>query len=138
VKLLIKGGLITFGLLALFAWHQYDRNTNYVPISARVVKLEALCYLEKTERGVASKTTYTTKEGPCEIVELLQKSDPKFDGYHIVRNNYVEYYYTSPVDGQAHTGRHQQVKHKDGRLIAEGDELMVLAHKKNAEKTQRF
>lgn len=132
-------GLVLAGVVftGLYAVNEYDKSTNYVPTDARVVKVEESCYMKKTSRGIGSKTTSTTKEGPCKLVEAINKNHPEFQDYRVVKTTYVEFKYKSPVDGKTHRGRHKQSKHENGKPIKRGDVLAVLAHKDNADKTSR-
>ncbi|WP_420345445.1 hypothetical protein [Pelagibius sp.] len=137
-RLLIKIVLIPLGFAGFFFYMQVDRATNYEETMARVTKVEALCYMTKRERGVLSKTTTTTDHGPCASMKRIHETHPAYKDYRLVKVTYVEYRYRSPADGKIHRGKHEQVKHPDGKAVKSGDTLLVLAHKTNAEKTQRF
>ena len=137
-RLLIKYFLIPLGLGGLFLYAQFDRSTNYEETMARVTKVEELCYMTKRERGVLSKTTTTTDHGPCAPIQRIHETHPAYKDYRLVKVTYVEYRYRSPADGKLHRGKHEQVKHPDGKAVKSGDTLLVLAHKTNAEKTRKF
>ncbi len=120
---------VAFG--GFFLYVQYDRATNYQETSARVTGIEKSCYMKKR----SGKRTWTTKEGPCEIVEMIHKEHSEFKDYNLIRNVYVEYEYKSPADGRWYRGKHKQARHADGRSIEFGDDLVILAHKEKPEET---
>ena len=132
--LLIKGVVagVALGGLALFA--EYDKATNYQKTMVKVTGVEETCYMKKT----GYKESWTTKEGPCEIVRAVHESHPEFKDYALIRSVSVAYEYQSPADGNWHRGQHEQAKHEDGRDIRRGDDLVVLLHKQDPEKTRKF
>jgi hypothetical protein len=130
-------GLVGVVLSLSYAYSQYDKATNYVETTARVTKVEESCYLKKKERGIGTKTTITTKTGPCKIANALKEHHPEFKSYSVIKNTYVEFSYKSPVDGRRHNGRHEQAKHKNGQPIKRGDALAILAHMEVPEKTTK-
>lgn len=136
---LIKIGLaaLVFGAIALYA--QADIAANYEPAAAQVTKVEEVCYLKKKERGVFTKTTTTTKEGPCAAVRQLNITHPEYQDFDLVTVTYVEFRYRSPADGKMYRGKDKQVDRKEGGLpLRSGDEGVVLAHKEDPKKTMRF
>ena len=132
-----RWGLATIILGGVFAYSQFDRDTNYVPALATVTKVEESCYLTKTEPGIGTTKTYTTDKGSCTVMQGLLANHPAYKGYRLVNVTTVYFDYTSPADGRSHSGRHEQAKHKDGSAIYPRDRLPILVHKTDPEKTQR-
>ena len=128
--------LIKFGALPLFfgailLYVQYDRATNYEEVTATVTGIEETCYMKKK----IGKRSWTTDEGPCEIVRQIHENHPEFKDYDLIRNVNVEFEYISPADDGWHTGKLEQSQHPDGSDIRYGDSLLVLAHKEKPETT---
>lgn len=128
------GVLLTCAAVAL-GYLQYDLKANYEPTPAKVTKVEETCYLKKKDRGVFSKTTTTTKEGPCRIVKALNETHPEYQDFDLVKVTYVEFRYRSPADGKMHRGKEKQVNRKAGLPLRSGDEVVVRAHKEEPLKT---
>lgn len=129
-------GALAFAGIGLYA--TYDRATNYETTTAKVTKVEEVCYMKKTERGVASKTTKTTKEGPCPIITAMDQTHPEFQDYDLIKVIYVEFRYRSPADGKFHRGKQRQENVRSGLPLRSGDDLQVLAHKTKPEVTSKF
>lgn len=134
-KWLMKAGVFAAVLGGLFIYSSIDRAVNYKQVTARVTGVEEACYLKKVERGLRRKTTSTTKEGPCEVIRLVQQSKPDLQDFELVKVTYVSFEYRSPADGNTYGGRHKQSRHKDGRQIKPGDNLPVKAHKEDPQLT---
>ena len=128
---------VAFGGLSLYVL--YDRSANYEQTTAEVTGIEEVCYLKKVERGIGSKTTTTSKEGPCPIVTALNQSHPEYQDFDLVKVTTIEFRYRSPADGQMHRGKMRQENRREtGLPLRRGDSIDVLAHKTDPEKTQRF
>lgn len=133
---LVVGVIALGGFTAYAAW---DRSANYEPVTAEVTKVEEVCYMKKTERGIASKTTTTTKEGPCPIVTALNQSHPEYQDFDLVKVTTIEFRYRSPADGQLHRGEQREENRRDSGLpLRKGDDLVVLAHKTKPEDTRKY
>lgn len=130
--------IFALGLGGMFLYDKYDLAMNYEQVVATVTHVEETCYMTKTERGIGSKTKWTTKEGPCEIVQAINQNHPEYKDYRLVRNTVVAYQYQSPADGQYHTGKHKQAEHTDGRPVRYGDSLPIRAHRDDPEKTRKI
>ena len=133
-KLIVRLVVGVVVLCAIGLYGYYETAANYQKTRVKVTHVEEACYMRKS----SLKETWTTKEGPCEIVESVHKNRPEFKDYSLKRVFYVGYRYQSPADGKWHKGRHQQAKHEDGRKIKPGDELTVLLHKQDPGKTKKF
>lgn len=136
-RTLLKVGILAVAGGGFFLYSQYDRAANYEQTVARVTGVDEVCYMKKVDRGIASKTTSTTKEGPCEVVSMINKSHPEFQDYDLIKVTYVEYEYQSPADGKWHTAKRKQTTHKNGTPVRFGDEMVILAHRHDPERTQR-
>ena len=107
---------------------------HFTETMARVTGTEEVCYLVKTSaRGVIEDIDRSTN-GSCRVARLAV-TKPKYRDYQIGTRVMVDYRYVSPVDGKTYHGRHAQSAHEDGRPIRRGDELAILAHKKNPKAT---
>ena len=133
-RLVIKVVVATVALGGLALYSEYDKATNYQKTQVKVTSVEEICYMKKTE----GKESWTTKEGPCDLVKAVHQSHPEFRDYDLKRVVHVNYEYQSPADGKWHRGQHKQAKHEDGRDIRRGDDLVVLLHKEDPEKTRKF
>ena len=130
IKVVVAG--VALGGIALYS--EYDKATNYQKTQVKVTSVEEICYMKKTE----GKESWTTEEGPCPVIEAVHQSHPEFREYDLKRVVHVGYEYQSPADGRWHQGKHRQAKHDDGRDIRRGDDLVVLLHKQDPEKTRKF
>jgi hypothetical protein len=138
-KFLIKLILGGVALGAATAWAAWDRTANYEPVTAEVTKVEEVCYMKKTERGIASKTTTTTKEGPCPIITALNQTHPEYQDFDLVKVTTVEFRYRSPADGKVHRGKQREENRREtGLKLRRGDDLVVLAHKTKPEETRKY
>lgn len=134
---------IKIALMAVVAggallYFEYDTATNYEETTAKVTGVREVCYMKKKERGAFSKTTTTTKEGPCPMVMALNKSHPEFQDFDLVKVTYIEYRYRSPADGKMHRGKHKQVNRKEGLPLRAGDTGVVHAHKEKPNESRLF
>jgi hypothetical protein len=137
-RLLIKLIVAAVAFFGFLGYVKYDEAANFEEVMAKVTKVEERCYLKKKERGVLTKTSTTTKEGPCHVIAALNGSHPEYENFKLVKNTYVEYRYRSPADGKVHRGMHRQAKHGDGRPVRQGDQLSVLAHTSDPAVTRQF
>ena len=121
VRLAIGGGLLAVGSAAIVI----DRSVNYVQIPARVDKLESQCHFEKK----SFRRREWTRDGPCELVELL-KDEPDFREMNLIRNTKVVVRYISPADGQTHTADYQLDGDKSANASVQVNGVVqILAHK---------
>ncbi len=133
-RLMIKMVVGAVALCVIGLYSLYDRSTNYQKTLVTVTQVEETCYMKKTRL----KESWTTKEGPCDIVQAVHETHPEFEDYSLKRSVYVAYEYQSPADGNWHRGKHKQKTHDDGRAIKRGDELVVLLHKSKPDVTKKF
>jgi hypothetical protein len=70
--------IVAVGLAGFAIYDQYDKKANYQRVEARIAAVNEQCYLEKVERGVATKTTSTSGLVRCELAELLRREHPKW------------------------------------------------------------
>src|SRR5580692_7459999 len=85
----------------------YDKKNNFQPVNARISAVNEQCYLEKSERGILTRTTSTSDLTRCEVAEFLTRNHPKWQGYDIKHRIDVSFAYVSPVDGATHAGSHR-------------------------------
>jgi len=138
-RLFIKLALIAVVGGGIVAYGSWDRATNFVETTAEVTGIDEVCYMKKTERGVGSKTTRTTREGPCGIVSELNRSHPEFQDFDLIKVTTIEFRYRSPADGQFHRGSQREENRRESGLpLRKGDSLKILAHKTDPGVTQRF
>ena|ERR1700712_655115 len=117
-------------------YDQYDKKTNFQPVTARVSAVNEQCYLEKSERGILTRTTSTSDLTRCEVAEILAHHHPSWQGYNIKHKIDVSFAYVSPVDGATHMGSHQMSAFPDGKPLRAGDVLPIRASKTKADKTR--
>ena len=134
ISIFYVAGLLLF-IGGIYVYSSYDRGFNYEQTTARVLSVEPVCYLTKPEYRVGMKMTRAI-EVPCEAYRKATERSPELGDYKFLETATVRYEYRSPADGKWHKGEHEQAKHRDGRKIEFGDELVVLAHKTEPEKTQ--
>ena len=137
-KVFIKLGLILVVFVAFVAYKEFDLAANYERIPAKVTKVDEVCYLKKKERGVFTKTTTTTKEGPCTIVRALNETHPEYQDFDLVKVTYIEFRYRSPADGKMHRGKDKLLNRKSNLPLRSGDDGVVYAHKDKPAETERF
>src|SRR5579859_7187065 len=90
---LVVFGTIAAGVAGLAAYDKYDKSTNFQPVDARISAVSDQCYMEKSERGVLTKTTSTSDLIRCELAELLTREHPKWKGYAIKRKIEIRFAY---------------------------------------------
>lgn len=112
-----------------------DRATNYTTVDAEVISVKQRCYLQKSERGLFTKTTSTTEQGPCDEMERIWKSHPAYAGYQMHRDVMVKFEYRSPVDEMGHVVERKLAEAR-AKSLHPYDHIQVLAHKRNAEQTK--
>ncbi len=138
-RLLIKIVIVVVGFSGLVAWNKLDRSANYEKTAAEVTRIDEVCYLKKVERGIGSKTTSTTKEGPCQMITAINQSHPEYQDFDLVKVTTIQYRYRSPADGKMHRGEMRQENRRESGLpLRRGDSIEVLAHKTEPEKTQKY
>jgi hypothetical protein len=135
--------LALFGTIAAAAagfgiYDQYDKNTNYQLVDARISAVSDQCYMEKVERAVFIKTTSTSDLLRCELAEALTREHPKWKGYAIKHKIEIRYFYVSPVDGTTHASSLTMSAFPKGQPLRAGDMLQVLASKTKADKTREL
>ncbi|GKQ50580.1 hypothetical protein [Bradyrhizobium sp. Ce-3] len=121
-------GVIAIGVAGLYAYIELDKRVNFRPIDARVSSVKEQCYLEKTEGNQSS----TSDLLPCELVELLARHHPKWQGADIKHKIEVRFAYISPVDGAAHESKLQLAAYPDNRQLNSGDIFPVQASRTEA------
>jgi hypothetical protein len=135
--------LAAIGIIAVFAaglavYDQYDKNTNYRPVDARIRAVNEQCYMEKVERGALTKTTTTSDLVRCELAEALTRNHPQWQGYTIKHKIVIELAYVSPVDGATHASSMTMTAFPNGQPLHAGDVLRVLASKSKVDKTREL
>jgi hypothetical protein len=135
--------LAVFGTIAAVAaglsvYDQYDKNTNFQPVDARISAVSEQCYMEKVERGVVMKTTSTSDLLRCEMAEVLTREHPKWQGYAIKHKIVIQFSYVSPADGASHASSMTMSAFPKGQPLRAGDILRVLASKAKADKTREL
>jgi hypothetical protein len=135
--------LVLFGIIAVAAagiavYDQYDRNTNYQPVDARISAVSDQCYMEKVERQVVIKTTSTSELLGCELAQLLTREHPKWQGYSIKHKIEIRFSYVSPLDKATHASSLTMSAFPKGQPLRPGDVLRVLASKTKADKTRQL
>ena len=128
--------LIAVGAAGIAIDDQYDKGANYQRVDARISAVNEQCYLEKVERGVITKTTWTSDLTRSEVAELLRKEHPKWQGYDLKHKIEVRVVYVSPVDGVSHQSSLQMSYFPNGKPLRAGDVFPVLASKTKAETTR--
>ncbi|MGY3535269.1 MULTISPECIES: hypothetical protein [Bradyrhizobium] len=128
--------IVAVGAFGIAIYDQYDKGANYQRVDARISSVNDQCYLEKVERGVITKTTFTSDLTRCETAELLRKEHPKWQGYHVMHKIEVRVVYVSPVDGVSHQSSLEMSYFPSGKPLRAGEVFPVLASKTKAEKTR--
>ena len=129
---------IALGAAGLAAYDKYDKSTNYQPVDARISTVSEQCYMEKSERGVLTRTTSTSDLLRCELAEVLTREHPKWQGYAIKHKIEIRYSYVSPVDGATHASSLTMSAFPRDQQLHTGDVLRVLASKTKADKTRQL
>jgi len=133
---LVVFGIIAAGVGGFAIYDQYDKKTNFQPVDARISAVNEQCYLEKVDRGVLSKTTWTSDLLRCELAETLTREHPKWHGYTIKHKIEIRFSYVSPADRATHASSLTMSAFPKGQPLHAGDVLRVLASKTKADKTR--
>lgn len=128
--------IVAVGIGGFAIYDHYDKSANYQRVDARINSVSEQCYLEKVERGVITKTTWTSDLTRCEVAELLRKEHPKWQGYDLKHKIEVRVVYVSPVDGASHQSSLQMSSFPNGKPLRAGDLFPVLASKTKPDKTR--
>jgi hypothetical protein len=135
---LVVFGTIAAAVAGLAAYDKYDKSTNFQPVDARISAVSEQCYMEKTERGVLTKTTSTSGLLRCDLAESLTREHPKWQGYAIRHKIEIRFAYVSPVDGATHAASLTMSAFPNGQQLRAGDVVRVLASKTKADKTREL
>ena len=130
-------GTIAAAVAGFAIYDKYDKNTNYLPVDARISVVNEQCYMEKVERGVLTKTTSTSDLLPCDVAEVLTRGHPNWQGFTIKHKIEIKFAYVSPVDGATHFSTLQMSDFPKGKPLQMGDVLRVLASKSKPDKTRQ-
>ncbi|WP_298269663.1 hypothetical protein [uncultured Bradyrhizobium sp.] len=122
--------------VGIVAYDQYDKSTNYTRVDARVSGVNDQCYLEKIERGILTKTKWTSDMVGCEAAELMRKDNPKWQGYNVRHKIELRVVYVSPVDGISHQSVLRMASFPCGQPLHAGDLLPVLASRTKVDRTR--
>lgn len=128
--------IILAGAIGIVAYDQYDKTTNYKRVDARVSGVNDQCYLEKVERGIFSKTKWTSGIVRCDDAELLRRENPKWQGYNVRHKIELRVVYVSPVDGVTHQSVLRMSSFPCGQPLHAGDLLPVLASRTKVDRTR--
>lgn len=118
---------------------QFDKKMNYYQMEVAVAEVDRTCHLEKSTRGLVSKTREWTEDADCDEVYAAQKSDPEFAGFDVEGTATVTVAYTSPVD-QSYTTAKIYLNQSDDafRTIKVNDRIVVLAHEDDPKKIRKL
>jgi len=138
IRLMMIGG---FGVLiaVVMVVHYLDRAINYVEVQARVDSVSSECRLERTKNYVVSRRREWTRDMDCDLAKTLRDEDSEMKGMHIKRTTKVMLRYTSPVDGQIHSGSYYVSSTDDEQKAPQpGSVVGILANTSKADKIQRL
>lgn len=110
----------------------FNKKKNYMPVQARLSKVEELCYMEKREH----RTTSTSDVLPCDLAQYAVTSHPKWQGFTVKSQIKLEFAYISPVDGRTHSGKRTISYWPDGKRLNPGDLFPIRASKTDPDKTR--
>lgn len=119
-------------LAAVAVWVQYDWQTSYMPVNARVSRSTTLCHIEKNGRKVVDKVDRQTIEVPCAIAYAAVETGQRWAGLDVVARTAIEYIYVSPVDRRSYAGNADHA----AKTLQVGDIIEIRAHKKIAAKSR--
>jgi hypothetical protein len=128
--------VVAVGAAGIAIYDQYDKITNFQRVEARIATVNEQCYLEKVERGVVTKTTFTSDPVRCEVAELLRRDHPKWQGYDVKHKIELRVTYVSPMDGAAHTSSLQMAAFPNGKPLRAGDAFPILASRTKVDQTR--
>lgn len=141
---MFRGTLLHFGIIGVVAvggggWYYTDRALNYVEVEARIDAVDSTCHLERTKRGVVTKTREWTRDGDCDTVAAIKAETPDYADMAIERKTVVKVRYTSPADGQIHSSSYRVTTsgNPDPKLV-EGGVVHVMASKTRPESIQKM
>lgn len=137
-RLVVVGGCCVL-FATVTAVHYADRALNYVEVQARVDAVSSECHLERTSNYVVSRRREWTRDMDCDLAKALRDEDPDMKGMHLMRSSKITLRYTSPVDGQIHSGSYYMSSKDDREPTPQaGSVVGILANTSNASKIQRL
>lgn len=137
-RLALAGGVGVVVLVGM-AVHYTDRAFNYVEVQGRVDAVKSTCKLERTSFYGVGRRREWTRDMPCDIARMLRAEDPEMKGMHLKRTSDVTLRYTSPADGQVHSGKlHLTVTDDRQPEPKAGGVLNVMANKSRPDKIQKL
>jgi hypothetical protein len=123
MKWWIRPALLAGAVGAFFAWNWYDKQFNYVPVSAKITDATMLCYLSK--KGYKEETT--TDERPCPMMRALAQTHPKYQDFTVKEN--VHLTYTYDVGGKSFQGTATRAANSRVKTLSAGNTVEVLVSK---------
>jgi hypothetical protein len=118
---------------------QVDKKMNYYQMEVAVADVERTCHLEKSTRGLVTKTREWTNDADCDEVYAAQASDPAYKGFKVEGTATVTVAYTSPADQSYTTGKiYLNQSDEAFRSIKVNDRIVVLAHEDDPKKIRKL
>jgi hypothetical protein len=118
---------------------QFDKKMNYYQMEVAVAEIERTCHLEKSTRGLVSKTREWTNDADCDLVYEAQANDPEYKDFDVEGSATVTVSYTSPVDQSYTTGKiYLNQSDENFRTLKVNDRIVVLAHEDDPKKIRKL
>lgn len=121
----------------LIARDQYRRYFDFVPVDARVAKVDKYCYLWAKGKGAAQpkQLGVNTDHMDCAVAARLAQT-PQWADAELGWRQAYEFDYLSPVDGKTHRGHVDALSGPNEAAFRVGQIVKVRASKKEADKSR--
>lgn len=127
-------GIILVGAGGVYAYDQYNKKANFVPVQARVSEVRETCYMEKR----VGRRTSTSDTLACDLARKLTQEHPSWQGFQVKQQIVVNYEYVSPVDQRTHSGKRTLSAYPAGKKISRGEIFNVRASKTDPAKSREI
>lgn len=127
-------GIVMVGAGGVYAYDQYDKRTNFVPVQARVVDVKETCYMERR----AGRRTTTSDTLACNLARDMVQNHPSWQGFQVKQQIVVNYEYVSPADKRTHSGKRTLSAYPNGKKLSSGEILNVRASKTDPNKSREI
>lgn len=123
---------ILVGVLGFVGYNYWDAKAHYVPARAQVDWVVDNCTLNRS----GGRHRRSREIGPMPCDEARLKRSQGYSRYSVREHRHIGYTFTSPADGQRHTGA-IDANPRDYPDIRAGSVIDILAHKTDPEKSRR-
>ncbi|MES2095261.1 MAG: hypothetical protein V4459_00735 [Pseudomonadota bacterium] len=129
MRLGIRFAVLGTVLVGVTVWHCTDRALNYAEVQGRVDSVSATCYI----KGARGTLAYIDD---CDQIAGLV-AEGKVEASDVSRTTRVTVRYTSPADGQVHSGTFKTTSKTPDPTMVGGGVVSIYASKTDPQKIER-